>query len=573
MDKKKVVIDAIEWRRVQLYIFGHVENSEVIHPDFQLRNFTETKNIQANSVEFDGIQFICRFNVAIADEGFYLPNGEYLLIYHDVTDHIAEISPQLVDPDYYELEVEKQLQYDEIPTKNGKKNFLLQNYTKVFHHNGVKSGRKYKVIPKISEEVNEFVLQVSIQNKKATKVNPIKNVLNKLKKIQRKAFYAIRLFFFRLLFELGKALRQKNGKHVLFTSDSRASMSGNFEFIYKEMLAQNLDKEYKIHQVFKEHLTARRPFIDKFKFPYFLGHSNYIFVDDYHPILYSLAFDSEQEIIQVWHAVGAFKTVGFSRTGKRGGPFFDSLNHRCYTKAYVSSETDIPFYAEAYGIKEEYVIPTGVPRTDVLFSSKYQEDIRAKLFAEFPFMHHKKIILFAPTFRGNGHKTAHYPFFKIDFNRLATYCNETNAIVLFKMHPFVKNRLVIPEEFKTIFFDFSDVREVNDLLFITDLLISDYSSLIYEFSVFKKPMLFYAFDLEDYVYSRDFYEEYETFVPGKIVETFDALMDSLEKGCFEQEKVELFLNKHFKFQDGQSSKRLVEHLFLKNEWSIKQPRQ
>ncbi|MDN6724773.1 MAG: CDP-glycerol glycerophosphotransferase family protein, partial [Tetragenococcus halophilus] len=110
-------------------------------------------------------------------------------------------------------------------------------------------------------------------------------------------------------------------------------------------------------------------------------------------------------------------------------------------------------------------------------------------------------------------------------------------------------------------FDVSDVREVNDILFITDVLISDYSSLIYEFAVFKRPMLFYAFDLEDYITSRDFYEPYETFVPGKIVETFDDLIIALKEEDFEQEKVPKFLDKHFKYQDGKSSERLVDHLF------------
>ena len=59
------------------------------------------------------------------------------------------------------------------------------------------------------------------------------------------------------------------------------------------------------------------------------------------------------------------------------------------------------------------------------------------------------MILFAPTFRGSGHHTAHYPFFKIDFQRLAKYCEDNNAIVLFKMHPFVKNKLKIPNKFKS----------------------------------------------------------------------------------------------------------------------------
>ncbi|MFZ8101719.1 CDP-glycerol glycerophosphotransferase family protein, partial [Staphylococcus arlettae] len=155
----------------------------------------------------------------------------------------------------------------------------------------------------------------------------------------------------------------------------------------------------------------------------------------------------------------------------------------------------------------------------------------------------------------------HYPFFKIDFARFARYCKENNAVVLFKMHPFVKNKLTIPREYQEYFIDVSDFREVNDILFVTDILISDYSSLVYEFAVFKRPMLFYAFDLEDYITSRDFYEPYETFVPGKIVESFDDLIVALDNEDFEQEKVPKFLDKHFKYQDGRSSERLVRNLF------------
>ena len=113
----------------------------------------------------------------------------------------------------------------------------------------------------------------------------------------------------------------RKGNTVLFTSDSRSEMSGNFKFIYDEMLKRKLDDKYKIHSLFKPNISERRNFKDKFKFPYLLGKADYIFVDDFHPMLYKVNFRKSQEIIQVWHAVGAFKTVGFSRTGKKEGHF------------------------------------------------------------------------------------------------------------------------------------------------------------------------------------------------------------------------------------------------------------
>ncbi|MDW4099375.1 teichoic acid ribitol-phosphate polymerase TarL [Staphylococcus saprophyticus] len=560
MSKSKIIIDNIYWERIQLFIEGHVEDIKLNKKNFVLRNLTETKELKANDVKVEGKQFKARFNVAILDDGNYLPSGEYLIVYKGDFDYIANINETLLDPNNYELEETALELYSDEMTQNGKNNLLLDHFTFTFKKGGNSSKTEYTVKPMISSEVNEFVLNI-IFKAPMPKMNPVKKRITDLKLKYNKYSFNVRNFIFQSIFKITKFFHLKKGNTVLFTSDSRAEMSGNFEYVYNEMLRQNLDKKYKIHALFKSNISVRRNFIDKFKFPYLLGKADYIFVDDFHPLLYTVKFRKSQEIIQVWHAVGAFKTVGYSRTGKKGGPFFNSVNHRNYTKAFVSSETDIPFYGEAFGIKEQNIIPTGVPRTDILFDQDYEKAIVADMEEALPIVKGKQVILFAPTFRGSGHHTAHYPFFKIDFARFARYCRENNAIVLFKMHPFVKNKLNIPREYQEYFVDVSDFREVNDILFITDILISDYSSLVYEFAVFKRPMLFYAFDLEDYITSRDFYEPYETFVPGKIVESFNDLIVALDQKDFDVEKVEPFLDKHFKYQDGRSSERLVRNVF------------
>ncbi len=84
-----------------------------------------------------------------------------------------------------------------------------------------------------------------------------------------------------------------------------------------KLLRQKVDFDYDIKTVFKANITDRRKWRDKFRLPYLLGKADYIFVDDFHPLIYTVRFRPSQEIIQVWHAVGAFKTVGFSRTGKK----------------------------------------------------------------------------------------------------------------------------------------------------------------------------------------------------------------------------------------------------------------
>ncbi|UXR71998.1 MULTISPECIES: teichoic acid ribitol-phosphate polymerase TarL [unclassified Staphylococcus] len=560
MSNNNLKVDNIYWERVQMYVEGHGIDFDFSNKTLVLRNLTETIEMVANDVQIEGQKFKARFNVAILNDGDYLPSDEYLIVFKGEMDDIVGVNKSLLSLDHYDLEDEELVEYEQISTKNGKSNFLLERYGHEFQRGGISTKTTYTVMPKISREVNEFVIEVEF-NKPPEKKGKLATKLQEFKMAYNSKSFEIRNFMFRAIFNTTKFFHLKKGNTVLFTSDSRAEMSGNFKFVYDEMLERKLDEKYRIHSLFKPDITERRKFVDKFKLPYLLGKADYIFVDDYHPLLYTVKFRKSQEIIQLWHAVGAFKTVGFSRTGKQGGPFFDSVNHRNYTKAFVSSENDIPFYGEAFGIKERNIIPTGVPRTDIFFDEQYKDKIVKEMTDELPMINGKKVILFAPTFRGNGHKSAHYPFFKIDFARLAKFCEEKNAVVLFKMHPFVKNKLNIPREYQPYFADISTYREVNDILFITDVLISDYSSLVYEFALFKRPMLFYAFDLEDYVSLRDFYEPYETFVPGKIVESFDDLIESLYKEDYEIEKVPPFVKKHYNFVDGRSSERIVRHLF------------
>lgn len=106
MSKSKIIIDDIYWERIQLFIEGHVENAtqELNKRNFILRNLTETKVLPANNVEISGKTFKARFNVAILNDGNYLPSGQYLLVYRGEYDYIANINHKLLDPTQYELD-------------------------------------------------------------------------------------------------------------------------------------------------------------------------------------------------------------------------------------------------------------------------------------------------------------------------------------------------------------------------------------------------------------------------------------------------------------------------------------
>jgi len=132
-------------------------------------------------------------------------------------------------------------------------------------------------------------------------------------------------------------------------------------------------------------------------------------------------------------------------------------------------------------------------------------------------------------------------------------------VCLVRMHPFVREPLRIPPELRDRLIDASaPAVEPNDLLFAADLLVTDYSSIVYEYSTLGRPMLFYAYDLEDYVASRDFYEPFESFVPGRIVRSFDALLDAIRREDYQLEKVDPFARRHFDHLDGGSTDRVID---------------
>ena len=341
-----------------------------------------------------------------------------------------------------------------------------------------------------------------------------------------------------------------------FLSDSRVDFTGNFQFIHDELQKRG---GYEIKSMLKQSITAKRSLREMISFVNYIATSKYVLLDDYYPQIYKYDIRDGVEVIQLWHATGAFKTFGFSRIGKKGGPKVKSKNHRNYTKAIVSSENIRLHYAEAFGISEERIISTGVPRTDIFFDEEYKQNKINEIYTKYPQLKDKKVIMFAPTFRGNGQKSATYDFDVFEIEKLYEALKE-DYIIISKLHPFIKKHMEIPEGCEDFVIDLSEEREINDLLFITDILITDYSSVCFEYSLLNKPMIFFAYDLDDYIASRDFYYPYESFVPGPIAKTTDEIVDIIKENRFEVEKLEKFRNTFFDHFDGKSTQRVVDTL-------------
>lgn len=379
--------------------------------------------------------------------------------------------------------------------------------------------------------------------------------VDKFKKKLLKGKRAFGNFVLRSIYRILKLQKVKDNR-VVFLSDSRVDFTGNFEFVYNELKSRG---GYDIKYMLKPSIDAKRSLKEMITFVQYISTSKYILLDDYYPQIYKYKIKKDVEVIQLWHATGAFKTFGFSRIGKKGGPKVKSKNHRNYTKAIVSSEDIRIHYAEAFGISEEKVVATGVPRTDIFFDENYKNKKLSEIYSKYPMLKDKKVIMFAPTFRGNGQKTATYDFEEFDVKRLKEKLGD-EYIIISKLHPFIKEKMYIPKDCKNFIIDLSKEREINDLLFVADILITDYSSVCFEYSLLNKPMIFFAYDLEDYIASRDFYYPYETFVPGPIARSTDDIINIVLNKKFETEKLEKFRKTFFDHFDGKSTQRVVDTL-------------
>ncbi len=545
-----VTVDVIAWERVQFILAGRFRNIDPQAASFVLINRDTREKVVLDNVATKDDRFVVKMNiVTVYGDRSNLPTGCWDVAV--ISGAADAIFPVTVNPKLYAED--KQSGLGEMPQEDA-----LEQYAGHFKKSVANS---YSLIPRAA---TNDCLYIETEHIRPVKKGVLAATIKELKKLFGPIVEEVLRLGFYTVFGIASLFARHKGNRLLFCSDSRAELSGNMEDVYNRMVERDLIKNYKVSFLFKKNVKARRNIFEKFRAPILLALADIILLDDFNPTIKLVKLKPSVKVIQLWHACGAFKTVGFSRLGKRGGPVIHSTNHRMYTHAIASSSHVAQFYCEAFGMTPDMVFPTGVPRTDVFFDEQYRQDTRAAMLEAVPIANGKRVILFAPTFRGNGAKSGHYPLSVLDLKTIATLCRHTNSVFLFKLHPFIRDKVIIPEEYADVIADLSEEREINDLLFITDLLITDYSSVVYEASILSIPMLFFAYDLEEYISSRDFYEPFESFVPGKIVRDFDEMVKAILEGDFEAEKVEPFCEKNFEYQDGKSTDRVIDWLILGN---------
>lgn len=384
--------------------------------------------------------------------------------------------------------------------------------------------------------------------------------------IRRICKYIVFKIVYPLVYSLGR-LRKVDARKVLFVENHGDDMSNDYQLLY-DMLKQ---RGYRVQMHYLGMSTSSWGTIIRktIALVWDMSTAKSVFLNESNSVFGAFTVRNRTKIVQLWHACGAFKKWGFSVADKSFGDDKEDLEqysgHRNYDLVSVSGEAVCWAYEEAFGLQNKpgVVKAMGVSRTDVYFSEERKQKAyeRLKQFDKEKFaskLDGRKIILYAPTFRGDirGAKSPD----KLDLQLLSKLAE--NYVVFVKQHPFVKEEFPVSEEYKNFCIEIGKELSIEELLIVSDICITDYSSIVFEYSLMKRPMLFFAYDVEEYYDERGFYYPYEEFVPGPIVQTTEELVQQIE--CIETydlTTVELFCNQYMQGCDGHSTERILDYVF------------
>ncbi|MBS5521810.1 MAG: CDP-glycerol glycerophosphotransferase family protein [Clostridiales bacterium] len=405
--------------------------------------------------------------------------------------------------------------------------------------------------------LSSYFMRINRQWKKRKYVQEALTVKGKF----RRFYLWLVILLIRSFYFCFSRLLPKRGTRVLFMTETKDYLWGNLKFIYDRILERELSKRFRLRCSCRKSVGVRKSAVSWIKTIFYIAQSDYIFIDDYAPLFGFFKLYKKTQLIQVWHAGEGFKSVGYSRFGKEGSPFPSGSCHKAYTWALTGAPSLVKVYEEVFGIEKEAFLPLGMARLDHFLDQEHILDFKNRFFEKWPALKNKQIILFAPTFRGAGQKEAWYDYSRLDLKRIYDFCGNDTLFVV-KMHPFIQTPMPIPKAYKDRIYDFSSYPDINELFYITDILVTDYSSNYYEFALLKKPIVFYTYDREFYELTRGVHRSVLLHAPGRVCDSFDDLMSALTNKDYQLEKTCQFVNENFAAYDGHASDRIINKILL-----------
>jgi len=517
----ETVITELTWERVFLNV--KIDAPCVTNIEFALQNQADKELIVITPDNYVDGTYYFSINMTAADGSRFLGNSSWEFV-------------AIHDHHFLHCTVNKEV------------GCSLSEMSRVFRY-GKRNRYAYTVTFQVKADDNEnpalvldsYFMIVNDHWDKRRFVEEARSVTEKI----RAAGVSCAVLFVNTLYRALRLTHRKSRRNILLMDETRDDISGNLKAIDDRMAERGLAKTWNVSYSFQTVVEKSLFSFSWLKLVFLISKQDVIVLDNYAPLFSVLKLDSSVKVVQVWHSGGGFKAVGYCRFGKQGSPYPVGSCHKAYTHVIVGSKHLVKVFEEVFGVERAAIYPIGMPRQDQFLDMQRVSRVKERLFEEYPDLESKSVVLFAPTYRGSSQKYASYDYNQLDLEKIHRYCVDTDSLFLVKMHPFVKEQIQIPTEYQDRILDFTSYRDLNELFYVADILITDYSSAYYEYAMLIRPILFYTFDREFYERSRGVWQSVKEAAPGRVCDTFEELMAALRNKDYDLYKVKQFVEENF----------------------------
>lgn len=371
-------------------------------------------------------------------------------------------------------------------------------------------------------------------------------------------------------------------KTVLFETFMGRQYGDNPRAIYEQMLTQDRFSDFRYIWVFKDASKVKQfpqlagvDTVSREDSDYYSKVASAKYVITNSNLDYGITKGEGQIFLQTWHGT-PLKRLRCDIEAEHGNAInsiaeirskndLDAVRYDYFISpsTFASEKFTSAFDLKKLG-KEDIIVETGYPRNDILYN--YGQDDVKNIKGELGIPEDKKVILYAPTFRDNSYDGQDYGYdLHLDIDRLQREL-EDEYVILFRVHYFVANQFDF-SKYEGFIYNVTELDDIAPLYVISDMLITDYSSVFFDYANLKRPMLFYMYDRDEYANGiRGFYMSLDE-LPGPIVTEENELLEQIKNydPLDYAEKYETFNKKYNPLDDGHASERVVDILFGKEE--------
>lgn len=359
---------------------------------------------------------------------------------------------------------------------------------------------------------------------------------------------------------------------IYFESFGGKSYSDNPKYIYEYLLRNQDQYKYVWHLNSEEKVPGKAKIAKKgsVRYYYTLATAEYIVTNARLPRFFRKR--EEVNYLQTWHGTPLKRLGGDMEEVHMPGTNTERYKINFYNE---SQKWDYLIAPNSYSSQilsrafwfDKTLLEVGYPRNDILYTKNNAQDIE-ELKTKLGIPNDKKVVLYAPTWRDDEYYSkGNYTFeLKLNLNKMQKELGKEYVIIL-RMHYLIASEMDI-SNYEGFVYDFSLYSDIGELYLVSDLLITDYSSVFFDYANLKRPILFYTYDIEKYRDQlRGFYLDMNTELPGPLLKTTEEVIHNIknisELNSKYASQYKEFYNRFCEWDDGKASENTVKTVFKK----------